>query len=348
MKDSVLVESTSRQSSPLAHPPSQPVRSWAVVGVLFACLEIYVLAAWILSGKATPTPHGPTPIPTWMVVTARMWEVLGLVAYAVVAWLLVIRPWHRARSLGTDGILFLVMTTLFWQDPLLNWVVHVGTYNSVFFNLGNWTTNIPGWFSPRANLVAEPVFWVIPVYPTVVFGCSLLGCGVMRRAKARWPHFGRFRLLAVCFVVMAVLDVVVECMWLRLGYYSFAGTVRSLTLFAGHHYQFPLYEALFGGGLFTAWAALRYFTNDKGETVADSGLHNLRLNERRKTGLRLLANLGLANLIFFGVYNLPMIFMSLHADAWPADIQNRSYLTNMVCGPATAHPCPSKALPIER
>src|SRR6185312_7624816 len=56
------------RSAPTARTPvarqSRPVVVWASIGAIFVAMEIYSFASWILSGRATPTPTGVTPVST--------------------------------------------------------------------------------------------------------------------------------------------------------------------------------------------------------------------------------------------------------------------------------------------
>jgi hypothetical protein len=169
----------------------------------------------------------------------------------------------------------------------------------------------------------------------------------MRRAKARWPHFGTLQLLGCCFAFMVVLDLVLEVViWMPLGAYQYPGASH-LTIFGGTYHQFPIWEAPMFGAFLTGVAALRYFRNDKGETFAERGLHKLRISNGRKTALRFLALLAAGQAMFFLIYNLPVSIIAAHETTWPADITKRSYLTDGICGAGTNRACPGPSIPIE-
>jgi hypothetical protein len=54
-----------------------------------------------------------------------------------------------------------------------------------------------------------------------------------------------------------VLDTAIELVAMRLNLWAFPGAIRSLSIFPGTRYQFPLYEAALLGAAWTAWAALQ-------------------------------------------------------------------------------------------
>jgi hypothetical protein len=137
-------------------------------------------------------------------------------------------------------------------------------------------------------------------------GGVLLANAVMRRAKARWPGLGTAGIIGVAMVFCMAFDFVLETIWMRLGIYTYAGSIRWLTLFSGHYYQFPIYEVVFAGGMFTAFACVRYFQNDKGLSVAERGVDELRVSRRARTSLRFLAIVGIINVLMLVTYNLPM------------------------------------------
>src|SRR5207253_2950817 len=112
----------------------------------------------------------------------------------------------------------------------------------------------------------------------------------------------------------------------------YGGHIRSLSFFPGKYYEFPAYEVFLWAGACTVWAALRYFRDDKGMTLAERGVDRLKAVGQARTGLRCLALVGVVNIIMLA-YNLAFGLMALQGDDWPADIQSRSYLTNGLCGP---------------
>ena len=223
---------------------SSAIKAWAVVGAAFLALQLYVYGAWILSGDATPTPTGVTPVPTWM-----KWSLHGQEAFCVglmvfFFYRFVYRPYRRDGKIGLDGLFVLAYPTLYWQDPLQNYIQPHATYNAEFVNLGAWTAHIPGWISPRSNLLAEPLLYAGPLYVIWIFGATVLACALMRRAKARWPHRGPLFLIGACFSFFFVFDFVSEVIFMRLGMYTYAGSIHAWTFFQGHYYQFPFYALL--------------------------------------------------------------------------------------------------------
>lgn len=327
---------------------AKPVKWWAVVGGFWVALQVYVFTAWIVSGKATPTPRGSTPIPRWMEVTAGIWEVAGLFALAAFVYWFLVRPWRRERRFTLDGMFVLASLLLYWQDPLFNYTQNWAVYNTVFHNWGSWTSNIPGWMSPNGNLFAEPPIFTAPIYVYAVFGGVLVTNAVMRAAKRRWPNLGTLGMIGVALAFVLVFEIVVEGAFLRLGFWGYPGSISWLTLFHGHYYQFPIAEIVIWGSTWTGLACLRYFKNDKGQTLAERGIERVAGSPAQKSGLKLLALIGITNTLLFACYSIPIQFFALHADPWPQDFVNRSYMLDGLCGPGTDYSCSGPGVPIPR
>ena len=325
-----------------------PIRVWAWVGAGVLALQAYIYAAWIVSGNATPTPTGPTPVPGWMRIAAHTWEVVGITAFLAFLWFLVIRPWRRNGRLTLDGLFILAFLSLQWQDPVINYTQAWYSENSVFFNLGSWTSNIPGWSSPNGHLMPQPVLWTVPAYIWLLFGGVMVINRVMAGIQRRCPRLSNPGLIGITWLIVGTVDLLLEPMLTRLGFYHFGGSIRWLTINAGTYYQFPIYEAAMMGGLVTAWACVRYFRDDHGRTLADRGIEQMRVTGGRLTAVRGLALVGLLNVVFLAVYNIPAQFFGLHADTWPTDITTRSYFTNGLCGEGTTYACPGPGVPIPR
>lgn len=339
------------QKAALERPTSartRPVIGWAIVGAAFLLTEAYALTGWIVSGRATPTPVGPTPVPTWMKILIHGWEILSLPLLFTFLYFVLIRPWKRQGRITTDGLLCLVFATIWWQDPLSNWIGVYFTYNSEFINFGNWINSLPGWIAPNVNLIGEPPIWTFSIYVYLVFGRTILACALMRKAQTRWPGITPLRLIMGCIGVYVAFFAIFEPFLLRIGFYAYPSAIKGLTFNYGKYYQFPIYEALLWGSLNASWACIRYFRDDKGYTLAERGIEEVRITSRKQTVVRFLALAGVCNALFFCMYNVPIQFFIANSSPWPADIVKRSYLTDGLCGPGTTYACPGPAIPLNR
>lgn len=317
-----------------------PIKVWAVIGALVLALEAYVLIAWIVSGNASPVDTGADAVPTYMKWFGHTWEVLGLIALVVFVNHYLIKPWRRERRLTLDGLFVLVFFTIYWQDPLYVYAAPQSNYNSMFWNLGSWLGNVPGVMTHNGERFAEPLLWTGPIYVYLVFGSVLVACWLMRKIRARWPGLSNVQLVLVCLAFFFPLDFIIEgLVVLPMGIYHYGGAIDWLTFNHGKYYQFPLYETLFWGTCWASFACLRFFIDDKGHTLVERGVDELRAPERRKTVMRFLALAGAVNVLFFVLYDVPMNVMGAHSDPWPADIEDRSYFTNEMCGPGTEYAC---------
>jgi hypothetical protein len=283
-----------------------------------------------------------------METVIRIGEVGSVAAAVGVAYWFLVRPWRREGRVTLDGLFVIAFASLYWQDPLANYSQAWVTYNTAFVNFGSWTTDIPGWLAPNGNLFPEAVLWAGPVYIYAIFTAVLVANQLMRRAKQRWPRLGTAGLVGLCFAFFVVADLFIEVAWMRLGWFAYPGSISWLTIFHGHYYQFPIYEPILFGACWTAFACLRYFRDDKGRTLAERGIDELRATPRQKSGLRLLALVGALNAILLVGYEVPIQWFALHADEWPQDIVKRSYLTDGLCGPGTDYACSGPGVPVPR
>ena len=167
----------------------------------------------------------------------------------------------------------------------------------------------------------------------------------MRRARQR--GFGVAGQLAWCTAVMGAFTMAGELVVTRLGLWAYNGA-NTITLFKGRYYQFPLSEALLFGLLGTGFTAIRYFRNDKGETLAERGIERVGGSNRRRIALRILATAGLANVAFLVLWQLPTMHLATVSGRWPEEIVERPWLTNNLCGPHTSYACPGPDIPLNR
>ncbi|WP_205698829.1 spirocyclase AveC family protein [Conexibacter sp. SYSU D00693] len=326
-----------------------PIKVLALLGALLVAFMAYVWVSWIAGPYFERVPAGPSDAPGWMTTTFAAWQAGGLVAVVACYWFFVVRPWRRDGRPTTDGLLVIACSTLWFQDPLSSYFGHWFTYNAELVNFGSWVHEVPGWLAPGepGAMVPEPILLIGPVYVYFIMVATLLGCAMMRAAKRRWPGIRPWGLMAVCFVGMCLVDLVAEgLVWLPLGFWEYPGGPG--LLFPSTYHKFPINEMLTIGSLFTAVCALRYFKDDRGHTLVERGLEQVRGGVGRQTVLRILAVTFAMHAIMFVTYNLPNAFVGAHSRPWPEDLQKRSYLTNGVCGDGTDRLCPGPGVPNAR
>jgi hypothetical protein len=337
---------TSVEAAPSTRRKAIPVKWWAAAGVAWLTLYAITYLRWFTSGNVKPAPRGPTPIPTAHLVA--VWVIEGacvLIAIAAVSWF-IIRPWRRDGHMSRDGLFLMVwMMMFFFHDTLFNYSNSVWTYSAAFVNVGSYASSIPGWQSARAHFMAVPLLFGPGAY-CVVFCYTLIGARILRAARSRWPWMGNAGIVGCLFLVMLVEDVVFESIMLHTGTMAYAGSIRWMTLFAGHFYQFPVYEALTLGGMQVAFGCVMFFQNDKGQLVAERGIEKLTTTAKRRQVWRFLAIFGLANCIFAVAYDIPWQFFALRTDDWPRAVLDKSYMTSGVCGIGTPYACPGARVPI--
>lgn len=144
--------------------------------------------------------------------------------------------------------------------------------------------------------------------------------------------------MGCCYLAMCLFDVVFEGIVLMpLGAWEYPG--GHLAIFGDTYHKYPLHEALTTGLIFTAFASIKFFLDDRGQTFAERGATALEGSDRRRWGIRLLAVTGIVQLAMLLGYTVPNSVVGLHTSDWNQDIRNRSYLT-YTCGPEAKRPCP--------
>jgi hypothetical protein len=327
-----------------------PVKWWATLGVLILAFIAYVLIGWVSGPFFQPVPTGPTDVPTYMKVAIIFFQAVSIpVALGLIYWF-AIRPLIKERRLPLDGMLVLAFYTLWFQDPLSAYGGHWFTYNSWAINYGSWVHSVPGWLSngkPGAMLV-EPILIIPGVYVYVFVITMFLGAWVMRRAKARWPRIGKVGLISLCFASMVVFDIILEgVIFMPLGIWEYPGG-RGLAIFSGTYHAFPVNEIITVSAAFTAVACLRYFRNDRGQTLVERGSEHLRMSEGKQTVVRALAVIAGVHVALILFYTLPNTWIGMHSKEWQQDLLDRSYFTDGLCGAGTDRACPGPGIPLSR
>ena len=149
-----------------------------------------------------------------------------------------------------------------------------------------------------------------------------------------------------------VFDTVLEILLIRVtGIYAYPGSIRSLSLWGGHWYQFPIYEGLLFGGWWGLVTVLLYFKDDKGLTWVERGVEKMDMCKNsnfRKGMVRAVAVVGFCQLVELLIYVFPMSIITMNADPFPEDTPAYFTVGTGMCGPGTGQACPRPDLPIQR
>jgi hypothetical protein len=325
--------------APAVQPKNRTVVAWAVLGAAFMALMIYIFAAWIASPYFRHEGPGVTPIPTLVQAGADFQQIAGVVVTVLIGFLVIWRPYRREGRLSLDALFILGMIWCWWQDPLYSYFKSGFSYATVTFNMGSWACKIPGWQSPNGCNLAQPLPWDPTFYVIGMAGGVVVCAALLRRWRARNPQVSGVSLMLGAFVFFYLADLVCEGFWVRLGLYHYGSGIPGIELFSGKWYQFPLFEPLAVSLMLTGMTAVRFFVNDRGETVVERGASDLRVGARGKTFVRYLAIVGLLNVCMLVLWAGTTNFFVAHSQAWPKSIQQRSWLNPHICGPGTTYAC---------
>lgn len=332
--------------------PTMLVKTWACIGSVFVVFIAWVIYRWVTAPYFGPTVLPPgVEVPLHFKIGVHTVEIgMGLV-WLYLIWTQIVRPIRDTGQPNTAGLLGIAFFIAIFWDPSMNWIQQGCVYNPYAFNLGFLSAEIPGWISPRANRLPEPLLAWAGGYPGFLLWMTFGGLAAMRYVKARRPAISNVKLAVVGILAAMIVDMVLESLLIRFsGIYAYPGSIRALSLWGGHWYQFPLYEMLFGAWVGTT-AVLLYFKDDKGRTWVERGVEKLRFckdSNLRQSLVRLVAVIGFCQVVELIIYVLPMPLITANADPFPDDTPAFFTVGTGMCGPGTGLACPSPDLPIMR
>ena len=326
-----------------------PVIAWAAAGAVLLTFETVVLARWVFGPNFKSTPPGPDQISSRQQVLFMVLQIAVPLAALLAVYFWVVRPWWREGHLTTDGMLTLSAGMVFFWDMSMNYTSVSLLYNSHLVNRGAWANGSwPSWISPHANYLPESLFITIPGYVALVFSQVVLVLWMLRKFKARRPKLGPTAAVVFIFVGLVVVDTIIETILLRSGIYAYPGSIRAITLFAGHTYQVPLSETvLFGGVALGAIACLSHFRDDRGHTIVERGLDKIRVGAKSKQLIKFFAIFGAVHLAFLVLYMVPQQWFAVHSGPFPSGY--KSYMINDMCASGSdGRTCPAPGVPMPR
>jgi hypothetical protein len=274
----------------------QPLVAWAIIGLFFAGLQTYVFTSWLLFSDLMPFSTGADGVPFETKVSAWVTQ-FNVVFLLVLCVLYNVIKSVREGKVAWDFLLVGGGLSAGWLDTVINFFNPLVIYNAYLINWGSWNSFIPGWFSNGGNLTPEPIVFVLGLYGWwfVLFGMVL--CATLRVIKRFWPKCNALGMVFSGFLLLAVLDFVLELFFVFPGLYAFNIVIPNLTLWSGKAYQIPIYAPLIIAAICTPIGLLRFQAQQQGYSVIE------RINPQYKFSvgvhlfLRLLAMVGFVNVV---------------------------------------------------
>jgi Spirocyclase AveC-like len=328
---------------------SPQVKLWASLGAVSLTFGAITWLRWLSSGKIKATDPGPDHYSTTNLVVMRIIEAgfLVIAVYFIVRW--VIRPLIREHTIHLDGMIILAGFTTWVWDPLsVNIFQTTLTYNAHAINLGSWVNYLPFWSTPNSGNFPEPLAIAGLGYIWWLWGSILIGCEILRRFKARYPKMSDLTMFTILGLLFLPIDFFFEMLILvKTQLWAYPSTIGRFTFFAGKTYQFPAYQMVLSAFFTMGIVMVRWYKDDRGRSVVERGVDELRIPQRAKKGVSFLAITGFLHFVFFITYVVGFNWMGLFADSSPA---MPSYLqSGGVCGKGTEYACPgNKLVPIPK
>ena len=221
---------------------ARPIVWWAVLGAGFVALQMYIQLSWILSDDFRHVGTGATPVPTYMVISARFNEVVFFSFMVGVIYFFAIRPWLRDGRFTLDGLLVLVLLLHLVAGPAVRLRIPRVELLGRLGEHGRLGGSHPRLVLAQRREHPRALLWVLPFYIGLGGAGSILCAAAMRRWRARNPRVHTATMLLGVYCAWFLFDLALELFWVRTGLYTYAGAWDHLLLFKGHWYQFPLYE----------------------------------------------------------------------------------------------------------
>jgi hypothetical protein len=290
--------------------PFNGVYALASVGVLIVSYELWAWGAWLVAGPHPVTRYRDPNSPSLWV--ARGYEVV-MVITAVAVMGTVVRDCLRRRAFTTDASIIVAGFFMLFWDPMVNWMQPNFFYSSQWINVNTWTGYAPWVVNPTASQMPQPIVFIGLIYPFGLLAFSMLLNKGMSAARRRWPEITNARLIAGTFVGGLSLCLLLEAPIFLMNLWGLPGAPDELALFDNDH-RFAWAEYVTTTIVFTTLGCVRFFRNDKGQTIAERGLDNLSPGARA-----LVATLATTTLFAIAIWVLLLIQIpaGLHAAPYP-------------------------------
>jgi hypothetical protein len=303
----------------------------ALIGVPFLIWNVWTVVAWLAAdphqitrfrGHDDASSYAAHAIEAVLVVLS-LWVILYLV-----------RGCRRAGRILTVDVMFcLCGATLFWSDVGDNFFQPVLLFSSKWINVNATCGHMPFVVNSQCGAAPDPIVfnWLAETFGLLA-GAVLIGA-LLNRLRVRRPDLSMRQLFAVVVLAGILLDLLFELPAISLHLWTYTASA-GLPLGGGQRYA--LFEVVEGGLFFALFVWVRYYKNDKGQTLVERGVDST--TSRFQTAISLLALYGFFQAVTWIPGMLPLAAQSFYQSRWPA---LPAHLVNDVCGNGTPYgPCP--------
>ena len=266
---------------------------------------------------------------------------LGITIISIGVIVHLIRDIRRQGKFLTFDVMFcLVGATIFWANEGCNWFAPLWQPSSYFINLNSVMGYIPLVVNPEAGIVPSPHYFLFMMETFAVLAAAISVEPVMRMVNRRWPKISaakQFGILSILGMIFASFE---SFLAIPLRVWDWPGAPLAVPMGLG--FRYPLIPELFAFGLFFAIpVSLRYFRNDRNQTLLERGMEHYSRGQR--TAVTFLALYGAVQLATWGLATAPLWPLSWFQDEWRETLP--AHINNGVCDKGVVQntrygPCP--------
>jgi Spirocyclase AveC-like len=287
-----------------SQPKKRPVMTalWVVIAVAVLAVIAYYARTGAVSDRIRNPEviDAPRPVHFPLAFPHVLGVIQTFVAVAMVVEITVLVLAWRRYPRHPVLLMAIVVTLLFWQDPIVNWAPYA-VYNPQLWHFPEdwpWVSLSPS-VEPFIVFLGYITFYLVPYFPAI---------WILRRIQARRPVDSFVRrhplisLAGLIFVIGFLYDAAVEMTLTRAGVFIYSQVIPFGSVFVGKPWQFALLwePALISVVMITAGVLL--YRDDTGHTVAEKLAQRARIFPNRPALGMFAVMLVIMNIAYLGYF----------------------------------------------
>lgn len=297
-----------RENATLQGKPLRTFTSaFAVLGVLCVIYQILGYVFWLTGPNFAAVPPGPDPIPPEMLAGIRGTEQSQMIMAVIwTLFLLGYSAWRKA--LTWPVVLAVLWTATYWQEAMVNAANQAFTLNLHFFNRGDWMSDLPlmpidgPTMTQPLKMEATGFYALNPIFSMIAAGLMFLAWKYLRVRNA-------ILLVLIGAGFGIAMDTYSEISAIGSGILVWNRAYPALSIHAGTMQQWPIYEGIMLGTLWSLPGIFYYFRGENRFSPWDHGLNFIASPVKRNIAVICML-IGVFNAIFMA-YNLILVWFSV-------------------------------------